>query len=57
MNVMHSKYILTMYKWDDAFPLAIKSCILFICVLMGENCPMLVKTPRVLRDSSTVIGW
>jgi hypothetical protein len=56
MNVMHSKYILTMYKWDEAFPFAIKSCILLVCVLMGENCPMLVKTPWVLRNSSTIIG-
>jgi len=53
---MHSKYMLTMYEWDEAFPLAIKSCILFVCVLMGENYPMLVKTPRVLINSSTIIG-
>jgi len=56
MNVMHSKYILTMYKWDETFPLAIKSCILLVCVLMGENCLMLVKTPWVLRNNSTIIG-
>jgi len=57
MNVMHSKYILTMYKWDEAFQLAIKSCIILICVLMGENCPMLIKTPWVRGDSSIVIAW
>jgi hypothetical protein len=54
---MHSKYMLTMYKWDESFPLAIKSCILLICVLVGKNCRMLVKTPWVLGDSSIVIGW